>query len=538
MRIKHILFLGLLPLFLCACDDNVIVGDSDSSPPTVTFGGYVGGEEFVITASNDDYIYEAGPDDEIVLTASGEDPEGVKRIGIYGSITVHCETSGGLKQDKQTEFVYEYIDPAGPGDSAKTKRTVADVIRLAEYRDSCDEGWWLTAVEGSLAASTENFHQGTDNTPHFIFELRCEHATSCTRRSYNEYLDRCPRVREVVGAMGQATRELLWQYVEEIERTDSIALEEPVNSIQCVEPDTCRFIDLTGEEAVKIYTAKVAHALWLDKNHKVPWRLCDYSAEELRGLLDQSLLIDHSSSRDWFSYIVDHSPSEVYGYMVDNGLIRSDVMSTVYAVLENVRGNDGSPRFKHGGVYYNSEGEIIWEDPKTARTLYAALTDTTEGAGGSVRISRNGCQSMAKIVVGMLRSVNVPGYDENHGNWYEWGHNSAVWPVIERVMPHGDDVYTATLREVPVDEFLVSFDFYENPANISVCGNDPYCLTRRHHVLLATQYPCNYIKNCCCFPSRCEADSCPAYMTNRYDAFLTEDELAELISTYEGLTCP
>lgn len=350
--------------------------------------------------------------------------------------------------------------------------------------------------------------------------------TACLPPVYETLLASAPHLESAsVGALDADTSARLCQVVRELETTGEVASAEPQASVDCVEPDYCPTIVLTAEETSAILAAKVGHALWLDVHEHVPWRLADYDAGELAGLFDASVLMTNGSS---FRHVVDHSPSRAYGYLLDQQLIAADVEATMARVFDDLRSTDTRTSFIHG---------IGSRDPtSTAVTLMDAL-ETWEDIGVPARISRAGCHSMSRIALGLLRSANIPGVERHSGQWYPNGHSTPEWPAVALVLPHGDDLYGATLRATPGTELATPFAFHSDAANTAVCGSDTSCLSRRHRALLATEYPAQWTERRCCDPTTYGYGSCSDYLTNDYGTLLTTAEI-EAASTSITAVCP
>jgi hypothetical protein len=348
--------------------------------------------------------------------------------------------------------------------------------------------------------------------------------------SQSDYFQQKPRVFQAsVASFDRRTLYNFCSHLACLENTGETLVPEPQAFQDCSEPTPCFNIELTDAEVANIHAAKAAHAVWLDKHSLVPWRLSDFSDADLRGLFNRDLLFDRSPSGYHFISVVDHAPTEGYRYALDNQLIQGGPVDSLYAVLEDLRGHRDHPTFSHGASYYG--------DPVTAYTLHEALTIYSDRGYGIYRISRNGCHSMARIAVGLLRSINIPGEIATGGEWFDAGHSSAVWPALQRVMPHGDDIYSAGLLEVPVDEFLPMFGIYDHPSYTLICGADRPCISHRHRALLSIAYPAEWVRDRCCQPAQYGHTSCSEYLSSDYGAYLTEEEIAEAAGRIEGL-CP
>ncbi len=335
---------------------------------------------------------------------------------------------------------------------------------------------------------------------------------------YSRYLQENPAVaRSAFDRLDGTSRCLLASFLQELDATGAIQLEPP--AAMGALPAGASSVAVTAAEARRIVAAKTAHAFWIDHEGIVPWRLEEYAEEELRGLFDPVLLLD--SGR--FLSVVDHSPSEVFRYASDKDLLRADRLATVSAVLDDLRAD-----FYHGSPSYG--------DPATAYTLRDALTVYSDRGFLLARIARIGCHSMARITVGVLRSLNIPGTVVTSG-WFLPGHATGVWPAIERVMPHGDDIYRGDLRAIPSAELLPGFSFYDDPGHQLVCGSDRPCLSLRHRALGAIAHPADWVRSRCCDPARYGYASCEDYLVADYGAWLTAEEIAAAAVKLEA-ACP
>ena len=348
---------------------------------------------------------------------------------------------------------------------------------------------------------------------------------ACPPKRYVTYFKDYPTIANVsINTFDSETLGYFCTYIDQLETTGSIDIEEPLQSRNCLEPQSCRYIFLSSTEVSQIVAARAAHSVWLDKNNMLSWKLDSYSEAELAGLFDKNKLFRVTSGYYYFYSVVDHSPSEVYEYAQTNNLIEDDVMSTVHAVLDDLRTTDSKIGFRHGSSY-------LGDPTDTAYTVYEALTTYA----GEYRVSRAGCHSMSRITIGLLRSLNIPGEETREGEWFGTGHSSAVWPALERVMPHGDDIYNASLWATPVEEFLPTFGFYDDSSNIAVCGTDQFCLSLRHRSLLAVAYPSSYTVERCCNPTYYGYASCSDYLNASHGDSLTSEEISNAVIQIQSL---
>ncbi len=349
-------------------------------------------------------------------------------------------------------------------------------------------------------------------------------SSSCLSPGWQSYFASRPALAAAtLGRLGAAGLAQLCADLALLDGGGKLVVAEPQASKACVEPSYCPSIVPTQSERDRIQAAKYAHAVWLDAKGGVPWKLKDLSVSQLDELFDPTALF---AGGVLFKYVVDHSPSDAYQYLVDQGLIKQDMLSTLVAVVDDLRTTDLEIDFVHG---LKGNGHPV----DTAVTVYDALKTFVKP-----RISRKGCHSMTRIVVALLRSVNVPGREVNGGQWYLNLHSSAQWPVVGRVLAHGDDVYSAALRAAPSAELLTPTAFYSDPANTAVCGADKGCLVGRHTALVASKHPAKYYVTRCCDPAKWNVVSCEKLMSQSFGAYLTAAELSAAVTSTKALCAP
>jgi hypothetical protein len=314
----------------------------------------------------------------------------------------------------------------------------------------------------------------------------------------------------------------------ELESTGALVVPEPAASIACVEPSSCSSISLTAAERSRILVGKHAHAVWLDYRGKVPWRLADYTAAALDGLFDPSVLF-FGVGGTRFRYVVDHSSSEAWAYVQAQKLVASSPRKSIETVLSDLRTTEEAYDFLHGAA-------DLGDPVDTPYTLREALTSYREGRPG-IRVAREGCHSMSRIVLGLLRAMNVPGVEVHDGTWFHNGHSSATWPAFALVMPHGDDLYNSILYAAPTSALLVEESFYTDPSNVAVCGTDAGYLGDRHRFLAAIRYPPKYLTERCCNPANYDYASCAAYLTENFGSYLTAAEVTGAEAVFQA-GCP
>jgi hypothetical protein len=324
-------------------------------------------------------------------------------------------------------------------------------------------------AEDSQGATTEKQFHGDVMPPSFVATVQ-------------DYFAMNGSVQQA--SIAQFDREALdyfWAYLNMLASIGRISMETPANMPTENDADEPRFIDLSATEVTRVLSAKTAHAIWIDLNRLVPWCLADYAPDHLSGLFDRNVLMDVSSFNVNQMYVVvDCSPSEVWQYAIGHNLLRGDIYQTVAAVVEDLRSD-----FVHGSSN---------TDPKTVRSLRAALDDySTRSNGLDCRVSWNGCHSMTRIFLGLLRAMNIPGYITAQGEYFVSGHSEAVLPCIERVLMHGDDIYSGSSRAIPASLLMAPFQFFADNANAPPTSGDKRSIAARYDALLATEYPSNVI---------------------------------------------
>jgi hypothetical protein len=356
-------------------------------------------------------------------------------------------------------------------------------------------------------------------------------APQCPPAMYAAYFATNSDVRAATfDSLDVAGQAQLCSYLEELESTGAIVIDEPSASATCSEPDSCTYITPTTGERAQIIAAKYAHAIWIDHHDSVPWPLSSYTPAELAGLFDPNVIFRNGSH---FMSVVDFSPSEAWAYVVEQDLVGTTVDETLVAIIADLRTTDTDIDFLHG-----IEG--LGDPVNTAYTLDEALRTWVDrgNTGTFARISRRGCHSMSRVMLALARSMNIPGAEVHAGQWFGNGHSTPTWGVASSVIPHGDDLYGATQRVTPSAEMLTPMSFYTESSNTDVCGADAFCLGNRHAALNAMAYPANYTTARCCNPATYSYASCNDYLTTNYATTLTAGEIATAEATLLATCSP
>jgi len=297
-----------------------------------------------------------------------------------------------------------------------------------------------------------------------------------------EAIDYCDDATPATHELSQSFRDLLWTKFEYAQANPATGTADvPDAAAYTAVPDkwTCclghwdnwvQTIGYTKAELHDTYSSKIAHAAWLDIEDKFPWKLTDYTEDELRKTIGIAEIqhawgpyaataqfqgletaINKGGPFDGF-YAVDghvHDPSPLRAYTVASAAIGTvhsprtalDRIMDVYLSKTTHAGSQcyGDP------VYSRSPESILSIDLMftTANTFAQNQIDngytecnppTTTGY-----IARRGCQSRAMALTALMRSVNIPSVGS--GGFYEnGGHNNASFPSLNLQTRHADDV--------------------------------------------------------------------------------------------------
>jgi hypothetical protein len=321
------------------------------------------------------------------------------------------------------------------------------------------------------------------------------------------------------------TLDYFWVELNVLAATGSVDLDVPA----ATPPETATTtvglwtVPLSALEGRRLVAAKAAHAVHLEMNTLVGWRLGSYSAAELKGLFDPATVFDPQPGAPIaFFDIVDHSPTEAYRYVLSHGLVRATAKETAQAILDDLRSD-----FTHGQPAL---------DAQAACTVKAALATYVMRFGLPARISRAGCHTSTRIALALLRALNIPGTLTVMGDYFPPGHSTAVFPALGAVMAHGDDLYSGDLAATPADQLLVPFTYYSDNPTTAPCGGSKPCLSQRYHALHGLAYPTPTILSGVKSPATYGYASPLAFLVGffAWDAGLTAAELQQAVTTLQA----
>jgi hypothetical protein len=202
---------------------------------------------------------------------------------------------------------------------------------------------------------------------------------------------------------------------------------------------------ISATDAWNIFLAHIAHALWVEHHHAVPWHLLDFTDAQLAFLLDSRKLLAFSGGKYSFSTglmgsITAWNPRISYEFMNNLGMIGSNQLDTIYALTDWIRGHvSHTAGVDDFNVVFGYPGH-----PPVDKVLYAIAGQRHKSAG---------CWGTAGLYGAVLRGVNIP-VERGNIAFHNGTHARPVLLSVNRSMPHGDDPYTTTLT--PSGEIIPS----------------------------------------------------------------------------------
>jgi hypothetical protein len=230
------------------------------------------------------------------------------------------------------------------------------------------------------------------------------------------------------------------------------------------------------DPATKMYIVQVAQSLWVEKNHKVPWSLADYSADQIEALF-YNPYIEGGSECHPATGLLDSAtqieyPAETYGemqvevdsasklYPIASKLLKPDQDQTVQEAVRFIQTN-----FLH--VYDESDTENwdwnVYREGRPDSQKKAVWNGTPsfipQNLADYFKQRLGGCHEPIIVFRGLLRSLNIPAF-----NLTVEGHGVSYVPTMNEFV-HGDDMVNFAVT--PSSVLLMSQD------DISNVKNDP-----------------------------------------------------------------
>lgn len=217
-----------------------------------------------------------------------------------------------------------------------------------------------------------------------------------------------------------------------------------------------------GEES-RVYIIHLAHALWIEKNHIVPWSLRDYNADKITALLERGRAIEELAHRTFEGTRISETHACHIGYSTDE-------RESCAIEWQNISQGDYKLFPLSVRIANNSRSQleaanklVEWEEQNF---FHASEGYGWDRYGGDVRSVAEfvsyedlfreriiGCHDGADILVGILRSINIPAYEvHSRTEGTSEGHGIAYMPSLG-LFAHGD--LLADLTAVPASLILM-----------------------------------------------------------------------------------
>jgi len=227
------------------------------------------------------------------------------------------------------------------------------------------------------------------------------------------------------------------------------------------DPDTSRLFYRSIDHARDTYLAQVAHVLWLETSHIVPWSLDDYSDHELTYLLSSINCFRATTVGGELRYVIYvggdgattgnvlHDPRDAYAFMLSEPeqgrcLIGETAAETCSRLTE----------WFHDYLWHNPGGWNSHEFWHEHPLLMDRLQRYDVLSFGNIYVTPIGCWSASALFADLMRSVNVPirkvrnnlkdagGQDAAHcGLLFNWQGAGE-----KRYLLHTDDIYQCYYR--------------------------------------------------------------------------------------------
>lgn len=227
----------------------------------------------------------------------------------------------------------------------------------------------------------------------------------------------------------------------------------------------------TAEQAFDLYAASVAHVLWVENRHLVPWSIQSRPGAELDMLLASSSYcarIKPAPNNDYpaairagrdFMELPEHDqlgdlnsdPRIGFDFLTGKtsathrNLVADSELQTLVNITAWFRDN-----LDHGAI----------DNQRNERSSHQRFLDQRLRAptGEHLAIAVNGCHSAAKLLVDLARSVNIPilyttapdnRNGNGSGNYFNRTHAGLVYGwagPTPRILWHADDIYATPGR--------------------------------------------------------------------------------------------
>jgi hypothetical protein len=219
----------------------------------------------------------------------------------------------------------------------------------------------------------------------------------------------------------------------------------------------------SADAARSAYLAQVAHALWLDANNKVPWRLDDWSDHELSYLLSSKVCFEAWRNNGHLYYVVYlSSRTEATENILQDPRVAFQFLQHEPEQGLCLLGSTPSETCQNLTNWFH---DYLWHNPDLAHGFDASaffndfplLSDRlkrhpVQWYSKSLYVTPAGCGSASSLFADLTRSVNIPvrkvnnlvqGYDQidqsHSGLVFDWQGGSGNG----RYLLHTDDIYSS-----------------------------------------------------------------------------------------------
>lgn len=220
-----------------------------------------------------------------------------------------------------------------------------------------------------------------------------------------------------------------------------------------------------------IYFSHVAHVIYLDSNNIVPWKLADYSDNELRYLISSSNIMSMIKLRDGEEVYANYQfeQTDASSSIIGNPIVSFNFLKNEPEEGKSLIGNNQTETIgklsawladylnHNPGPPYNYQS-YLRENPYLTDRL-RRQTISINGEEIDVYLSPMGCWSASDLIADLLRSVNIPikkiknrienfsrdRFAVHSGIIYNWQGGGG------RYLLHTDSLYTESLNFIPTN---------------------------------------------------------------------------------------
>lgn len=203
----------------------------------------------------------------------------------------------------------------------------------------------------------------------------------------------------------------------------------------------------TAKDAEELYLSRIALSIWIETTNKVPWKLSNYSPDELDVLFNASHMFEPVSKNGTQYYMMNVSlmgngtPTAPYGeyrFMDKSGLIGKSQKETIMNLTKWIRKN---LHHGHQGTKYTVRKACKYDGECTIKSMLTQ-NDFPYNGKSQVRFwAWTGCGSASALMNWTARSVNIPAYGRMFFTKPQAGHGAIDFPSEKLIAWHTDIFY-------------------------------------------------------------------------------------------------